>query len=190
MILAGLAAILGLVVSRAGVGLYRQRIPDGILPYWFDYSLNGALFAGLSVMTLAAVAVFAVWPALHASRTAVVAVLQDGGRSDTGRLAPRLGGAVLLAVQLGLATVLVAQTGVAALTGEESLPTDARLHDARVLTGAITLPASVRHARGPAGVPGADRRSPASAAWRSRRRAGGVAAARRRSGAAAGRRRP
>ena len=142
VVLAGLAAILGLIVSRAGVGLYRQRIPDGILPYWFDYSLNGALFAGLSVMTLAAVAVFAVWPALHASRTAVVAVLQDGGRSDTGRLAPRLGGAVLLAVQLGLATVLVAQTGVAALTGEESLPTDARLHDARVLTGAITLPAS------------------------------------------------
>ena len=60
VILAGLAAILGLVLSRAGVGLYRQRIPDGILPYWFDYSLNGALFAGLSVMTLATVAVFAV----------------------------------------------------------------------------------------------------------------------------------
>ena len=142
VLLAGLAAVLGLVLSRAGVGLYRQRIPDGILPYWFDYSLNGALFAGLSVMTLAAVAVFAVWPALHASRTAVVAVLQDGGRSDSGRLAPRLGGAVLLAIQLGLATVLVTQTGVAALTGEESLPTDALLHDARVLTGAITLPAS------------------------------------------------
>ena len=189
VILAGLAAILGLVLSRAGVGLYRQRIPEGILPDRFDYSMNVALFAGLSAMTLAAVAVFAVWPALHASRTAVVAVLQDGGRSDMGRRR-RLGGAVLLAIQLGLTTVLVAQTGVAALTGEESLPTDARLHDARVLTGAITLPAwygtlEARRAFQEQIVDCLLR-----AARRPRRRAGGVAAARRRSGAAAGRRRP
>ena len=69
LLLAGLAAAIGLVLSRAGVGIYRQWIPDGILPYWFDYSLNPSLVAALAAMALATVVVFAVLPALHASRT-------------------------------------------------------------------------------------------------------------------------
>ena len=126
-------------LSRAGVGIYRQWIPDGILPYWFDYSLNPWLVAALAAMALVTVAVFAVVPALHASGTAVVDVLKDGGRADTGRRATRLGGSAFLGLQLGLAIVLVAQVGVAALRNQP-MATDPRFDDPRVLTGTVTLP--------------------------------------------------
>lgn len=141
-LVAAVAAAIGLALSRAGVGVYRQWIPDGTLPYWFDYSLNPWLVGALAVMGLVTVMVFAVLPALHASRTTVVAVLKDGGRSETGRRAARLGGSAFLALQLGLAIVLVAQVGIATVTRDDRLTTDARLEDPHVLTGALTLPAA------------------------------------------------
>ena len=93
-------------------------------------------------MALVTVVVFAVLPALHASRTTVVDVLKDGGRADTGRRATRVGGSAFLGLQLGLAIVLVAQIGIATLTSDQPSPTDARLDDPRVLTGTVTLPAA------------------------------------------------
>ncbi len=142
LLMAGLAAAIGLALSRAGVGIYRQRIPDGILPYWFDYSLNPSLVVALAAMALVTVVVFAVLPALHASRTTVVDALKDGGRADTGRHATRVGGSAFLGLQLGLAIVLVAQIGIATLMSNQPLPTDVRLDDPRVLTGTVTLPAA------------------------------------------------
>ena len=136
------AALLGLALSRAGVAIYRHWIPDGILPYWFDYSMNLPLFLALAAMALVAVVVFAVVPALHATRVAVVEVLKDGGRGDTGRRGTRLAASALLAVQLGLAVVLVTHVGLSAVNSGERLETDARLEDDVVLTGAVTLPAA------------------------------------------------
>ena len=142
LLMAGLAAAIGLALSRAGVGLYRQWIPDGILPYWFDYSLNPSLVVALAALALVTAVVFAVLPALHGSRTTVVDVLKDGGRADTGRRATRVGGSAFLGLQLGLAIVLVAQVGISTLTSNQRLPSDARLDDPRVLTGTVTLPAA------------------------------------------------
>lgn len=142
VVIAAAASVFGLALSRAGVAVYRGWIPDGLLPYWFDYSLNPALVAGLGALALATLVVFAVVPALYASRTAVVVVLKDGGRGDTGRRGAALGGSVFLGVQLGLAIVLAAQVGVATVTRDQRLATDRALDDARVLTGTLTLPAA------------------------------------------------
>jgi putative ABC transport system permease protein len=142
VVVAAAASALGLALSRAGVAVYRGWIPDGLLPYWFDYSLNPPLVAALGALALATLVVFAVVPAFHASRTAVVTVLKDGGRGDTGRRGAALGGSVFLGVQLGLAIVLAAQVGVATVTRDEPLATDRALDDARVLTGTLTLPAA------------------------------------------------
>jgi putative ABC transport system permease protein len=142
VVIAAAASALGLALSRAGVALYRGWIPDGLLPYWFDYSLNPALVAALGALALATLVVFAVVPAVLASRTAVVAVLKDGGRGDTGRRGAALGGSIFLGAQLGLAIVLAAQVGVATVTRDEPLATDPALDDARVLTGTLTLPAA------------------------------------------------
>ncbi|MGE0360967.1 MAG: ABC transporter permease [Vicinamibacterales bacterium] len=140
LLMAAAAAAVGMALSRAGVGIYRQWIPDGILPYWFDYSLNPWLVVALAAMALLTVVVFAVVPALHASRTAAVDVLKDGGRTETGRRALRAGGSAFLGLQLGLAIVLIVQVGIANLTPAERLATDPRLDDPRVLTGTVTLP--------------------------------------------------
>jgi putative ABC transport system permease protein len=142
LLMAVVASAIGMALSRAGVGIYRQWIPDGILPYWFDYSLNPWLLVALAVMALVTVVVFAVLPAMHASRTAVVEVLKDGGRADTGRRVTRVGGSAFLGLQLGLAIVLVAQVGISTLTRNERLTTDPRLDDPQVLTGTMTLPAA------------------------------------------------
>lgn len=145
LLMTATAATLGMAVSRAGVGFYRQRIPDGTLPYWFDYSLNPWLMVALAGMGLATVVVFAVLPATHASRTAVIGVLNDGGRADTGSRATRLGGSAFLGLQLGLAVVLVVQVGISMVTRNDRLATDPRLDDPQVLTGTVSLPA-VRYA--------------------------------------------
>lgn len=140
LVVALVAAAAGLALSRAGVAFYRSLIPENAFPYWFDYSIDATVIMALSLVTLATVTVFAVAPALVAARTPVIAVLKDGGRSDTGRRGARLGGTVFLAVQVGLALVLVAQVGVAALTPRERLATDDVLEDRQVLTGTLTLP--------------------------------------------------
>jgi putative ABC transport system permease protein len=142
VVIAAAASAFGLALSRAGVAVYRGWIPDGLLPYWFDYSLNPALVAALGALALATLVVFAVVPAVLASRTAVVNVLKDGGRGDKGRRGAALGGSAFLGVQLGLAIVLAAQVGLATVTRDQPLATDRALDDARVLTGTLTLPAA------------------------------------------------
>ncbi|MGD9904844.1 MAG: ABC transporter permease [Vicinamibacterales bacterium] len=142
LVTATVAAVAGLAVSRAGVALFSSAVPDGTLPYWFDFSFDATTFAALWLITLAVAVVSAVGPALYASRVAALEVLKDGGRTEIGRRTGRRGATALLAVQLALAVVLVAQVGTAALRDEDSLATDALLEDPAVLTGAITLPAS------------------------------------------------
>jgi predicted permease len=140
VVVAGIAGLLGFALSRAGVGFYRSRIPDGAFPYWFDYTVDSTVFAALWAMTCATLVVFAVGPAFAASRTSVVTVLKDGGRADTGLRGSRMGGTLFLAVQVGLALVLVAQVGTAALTPGERLSTDGLLEDRQVATASVTLP--------------------------------------------------
>lgn len=142
LLMTAAAATLGMLLSRAGIAYHSRRIPAGTLPYWFDYSLNPWLVVALAAMGLVTIVVFAVLPAVHASRTVVIGVLKDGGRADTGSRTTRLGGSAFLGLQLGLAVVLVAQVGVAMVTRDDRLATDARLDDPRVLTGTVTVPAA------------------------------------------------
>jgi predicted permease len=142
LVTATVAAVAGLAVSRAGVALFSSAVPDGTLPYWFDFSFDTTTFATLWLITLGVVVVSPLGPALHASRVAALDVLKDGGRTETGRRTGRRGATALLAIQLALAVVLVAQVGTAALRDEDPLPTDALLENPAVLTGAIALPAT------------------------------------------------
>jgi predicted permease len=142
LVAGAIAAAIGFAISRLGVRGYEAQIPAGSMPYWFDHSIDPMVFAAVWLLALAAVILFAVAPALYASRTAVIAVLTDGGRADTGRRRGHAGGTLFLAVQLGLALILVAQVGVATLLQDDPLATDPLLDDNRVLTGTLTLPAA------------------------------------------------
>ena len=135
--------LLGLGLSRLGLALSPSAAcPSGVLPYWFDYSMDGTVAVGLVVMALATLALFAVVPAWQASRAAVIDVLKDGGQTATGRRGARRWGTGLLAVELGLAVIVTAQLGVATWRSSRSeIASDAVLDDPGVLTAAVTLPA-------------------------------------------------
>ena len=149
LVIAGAAAVVGAVISVAGVRAVQSGIPDGILPYWSDYSMDRAVFAGLVAISLATVVVFGLIPAIHASRTDINRTLKDGGRASTGAGMGVLTGA-FLSVELALAMILIAQVAVATYIANQPMPTDANINTTEVLTATITLPA--------AAYPTADRR--------------------------------
>ncbi|MGE0864885.1 MAG: ADOP family duplicated permease [Vicinamibacterales bacterium] len=149
LVIAGAAAVLGAAISVVGVRAVQSGIPEGILPYWTDYTMDRAVFGGLVALSLATVVVFGLIPAIHASRTDVNRTLKDGGRANTGAGLGVLTGA-FLSVELALAMILGAQVMVASYIANRPLPTDASINTTEVVTATITLPA--------AGYPTAERR--------------------------------
>jgi putative ABC transport system permease protein len=149
-VIAGGGAIVGAFVSIGGVRAVQSGIPEGILPYWFDYSMDRTIFLALAGLSLATIVVFGLLPAMHASRTDVNRTLKDGGRSATTAPAMRAWTGAFLTVQLALAMILVAQVAVATYVANRDIPTDAKVNTTDVLTATITLPAEV--------YPTADRR--------------------------------
>ena len=141
--LIGIAACgLGFVISRAGLLAHRNGIPENLLPYWINYSVDAVTLVAVPAIALVTAAVFALIPAHAASHTDVVSVLKDGGRSETGRRGASWAATSFLAVELALAVVLLTQVGAATINSFfNDVPTDRLLDDTRVLTGALTLAA-------------------------------------------------
>lgn len=127
VIIAGGGALVGGLVSLAGVRAIDAGIPDGILPYWNDYAMDGAVFAALVGLALVTVIAFGLVPALHASRTDVNATLKSGG---------------FLSLQLALAMILLAQVALASYLTNQTIPTDRAINTTEIVTGTITLPAA------------------------------------------------
>jgi predicted permease len=140
VVIAAGGAIVGLVVSVAGVRLVQTGIPAGMLPYWFDYTMDGAVFATLVGVALASIVVFGVLPALHVSRADVNRTLKDGGRSVTASRPMRVWTDAFLTVQLALAMILLAQVAMVTFLVDRSIPTDRNINTTDVITAAITLP--------------------------------------------------
>ena len=141
-VIAAAGAGLGFVISVAGVRWVQSGIPPGILPYWFDYSMDRGIFAALVGLSLAAIVIFGMVPALHASRTDVNRTLKDGGRGSTSSLAMRVWTGAFLTVELALAMTLLNQVALAWYVTNQTVPTDARINSTEVTTAAITLPAA------------------------------------------------
>jgi predicted permease len=133
-------AVVGILVSMAGVGMVQAGIPDGILPYWLDYTMDRSVFLALVGVCTATIAIFGLLPALHASRTDVNRTLKDGGRSTTVALPLRFWTGAFLTVQLSLVMILLAQVAVATYVANQSIPTDRNINSREVMTAAVTLP--------------------------------------------------
>ncbi|HET9706009.1 MAG TPA: ADOP family duplicated permease [Vicinamibacterales bacterium] len=141
-VIAGAGAAIGFVISVAGVRWVQSGIPQGILPYWFDYTMDRAVFAALVGASLATIVVFGLVPALHASRTDVNRALKDGGRATTTSLAMRVWTGAFLTVELALAMTLLNQVALAWYLTNQAVPTDANINTTEVLAATVTLPAS------------------------------------------------
>jgi len=138
-VLAAAGGGLGLLVATGATRVFRAAIPGDALPYWLDYSIDWRVLTALIAVSAGTVLVFALVPAIQASRTDVLVVLKDGsGSTQRGRR--RLGATGFLAGQIALAVILLAQVAVAIRSDRSSLPSDDALDTAAIVTAAITLP--------------------------------------------------
>src|SRR4029453_10609841 len=127
------------LVAIGGVRVFRRAIPADALPYWFDYSLDWRVLTALIGVSAATVLVFALVPAIQASRTDVLTVLKEGGRS-AGAGRRRVVATMFLAAQLALAVVLLAHLAVNVRLDRSGLASDAIFDNPEIVTAAGTLP--------------------------------------------------
>ena len=138
-VLAAAGGGLGLLVATGAIRIFRAAIPGDALPYWLDYSIDWRVLSALVAVSVGTVLVFALVPAIQASRTDVLLVLKDGSGS-TRRGRRRLWATGFLAGQVALAVILLAQVAVAIRSDRSRLPSDAALDTTEIVTAAITLP--------------------------------------------------
>ena len=137
-VLAALGSGLGLGVATAGIRVFRSAIPQEALPYWIDYSPDGRVVAALILVAVGTLFVFALLPALHASKPFVGDLLKDGGRgSATGRT--QRWTTAFLAAEFALGMVLMSQLVVSARAGRPPLPSDEAIVSPQVLMATVTL---------------------------------------------------
>ncbi len=141
-VLAVAAGTAGFGVSVASVRLFRSAIPQNALPYWMDYSVDARVLAALGLVSLLTVLVFALLPAVHASKADVNVVLKDGGRPGGGRPRSRRWTTVFLTAEFALAVVLLSQVVESIRDAAPPLPSDLVLNTKSVITAAVTLPAA------------------------------------------------
>lgn len=141
-VLAACGAAVGAAFSIAGVALFESAIPAGMLPYWFDYSMDTSVFAALIGVAAATIAIFGLIPALQVSRTDVNSTLKDGGRAGRDHRRSGVWTALFLTVELALAMILLTQVAIATLRTNTDIPTDAAIRTTSVLTATVTLPAA------------------------------------------------
>ncbi len=151
VVIAGAGAVLGAVISMAGTRAVRSGIPTFILPYWFHYEMDRGVFFGLVGFAMAAIVIFGLVPALHASRTDVNSTLKDGGRNTATSRGMRAWTAGFLTAELALAMILLNNVALAYYLSNRTIPTDANINTTEVMTAAVTLPA--------AAYPSAERRA-------------------------------
>lgn len=140
IVLATVGGTLGLGIALAGVRLFRSAIPENVLPYWLDYSMDARVAAALVGVSFATVFVFALLPAIHASKTDVNRALKDDGGMGTGSRGARRWMTAFLTAEFALAVVLLAQVAESLPDQKPPLPSDLVMDTTEVLTAAITLP--------------------------------------------------
>jgi predicted permease len=138
-VLAAMGGFVGLGVSLAGVRLFRQGIPEGVLPYWLNYEMDALVFGALLAVSFATVLVFGVVPALKGSKTDVNEVLKQGGRNRTVPATRRWATAFLVA-ELALTVVLLSRAVANRQDRRPPVATDAVINTRDVLAASVALP--------------------------------------------------
>ena len=136
-VLAAASAAVGLGVAITGVRLFRGLIPDNVLPYWFDYSIDGRVLGMLIGVSAATILVFGVIPAISGSKSDVNRALKD--TREVGSRGTRRWTAVFLTAEFALAVVMLVQLGLGLRMSRPELPSDDAIDTPEVLTAAVTL---------------------------------------------------
>ena len=138
VLLAAAGGAAGALVSVLGVKVFSTAIPERTLPYWVHYGVDARVIGALILVSLATVLLFAVVPALRASRPDVNALLKAGGRT-----ADRVGGrwaTGFLVAEFALAVVLLAQVVVSFRGAGPAVPSDRAVDTRAVVTATVSVP--------------------------------------------------
>jgi len=114
LLLAGTAAALAVPLASIALGLTRSAFPASVIrfvPGFAHLAIEPRTFAATTALAAAAVLLFAVTPALRASRQNVTAGLRIGGRLTDG-VGRQRGRAVLACAQLALTLALLVAAGL------------------------------------------------------------------------------
>ena len=139
-VLAAAGGATGLAVGMLGVRVFRSAIPENVLPYWLDYSVDWRVVAALVLVSACSVFVFALLPAIRASKSDVNRVLKEGGGGTTTGRGTQRWATVFLAAEFGLAFVLLSQLALGLRSTRPEVPSDDAIDTRQVLTAALTLP--------------------------------------------------
>jgi putative ABC transport system permease protein len=138
-VLAAIGGAAGLGLAAAGLRLFRSAIPENALPYWVNYAPDARVIAALVTASLLTVLVFALLPAVYASRTSISGVLKDGGRSGTAGGGARRWTTAFLAAEFALAIVLMAQVAVSLRQLDPPRAAELGLTQGQLVTASLTL---------------------------------------------------
>ncbi|MCH7749955.1 MAG: ABC transporter permease [Acidobacteria bacterium] len=111
VMLALIAGLAGWGVAVAGVRWADAAMQNVGMPYYMDFTMDGTVVVVMAAVCLATGVIFGLAPALHASKTDVNDVLQEGGRSGTGGLRARRWSSILMVTEIALTIVLLAGAG-------------------------------------------------------------------------------
>jgi putative ABC transport system permease protein len=142
IVLAAAGGALGFAVSVGGVRMFRSWIPDRALPYWVDYSVDARVMAALILVSMGTVILFAVLPALRASKADVNRVLKDSGRPGAGDRSTGRWATAFLVCEFALAVVLLAQLIVGIRGAGSQVASDRAIATRAVVTATIAVPAA------------------------------------------------
>lgn len=140
LILALLAAGLGLVFSLGGIRWFDSVTQDVGKPYWMVFSLDGTVFAFMAAICVGTALLFGLAPALHVSRTDVNEVLKEGTRGGSGGLRVRRWAGALIVGEVALTLVLLSGAGFMMRSFMSLYSLDLGLETDGLLTAEIYLP--------------------------------------------------
>lgn len=139
LVLAGLGAIGGLYLTRIGVDLLQENLVHKMtVPGWFDFRLDGRVFAIAVLATVTAGVLAGIVPAWKAARIDVNTALKDDSRAAAGFGLGRIARWLVVA-QIAFSTMLLVATSVMAYTVYQTRKANLRYDPDRLLTGRIEV---------------------------------------------------
>jgi putative ABC transport system permease protein len=111
LLVAVLAALVGLGFAVLGVRWFDSVTQDVGKPYWMEFTLDPAVFGYMVAVCVGTAVVFGLAPALYVSRTDVNAVLKEGTRGGTGGMRARRWSGALIMGEVVLTLVLLSGAG-------------------------------------------------------------------------------
>jgi putative ABC transport system permease protein len=140
LLLAGVAAVLGLALAAWGVQALTAAAPPGV-PRLEQAAIDPAVLAFTAVVALGSALLFGLAPAIRAARTNVQTVLKEGGRSGDGSVKDRLRTVVIVG-ELALALILLVGAGLMIRSGIALQRVNPGFDPSHVLAARLALPAA------------------------------------------------